>query len=1050
MQALPAVLIAMTLTGPVLWSQTCEENLAAGRVALSRTNLVLAKSRFEAAATQCPERDDARFLYALARVLAIPSEPSGSNFLNRIGVPSEGRGIFRWDAWAPSDTNGVWLAPPGVNASEGVAMLRTNILPAISGAAADLASITDPAFSLTLTERETSVTELTVDYGDVLMLRALLHAFEYLGYTAQSWNVDVTLSALRALHDGGMLSVQQVLADYPQLLTFTTTNELLVAKAAFQTAIDRYYEASAVIRAREHNLQRLFTYDFDHAEEEERFRCILASARASLERPTVLCTASNYTLHIARHFDGHTSLRDLLPMFAGDRPIVGTLPDATLGGVIFGLTDIAVEGLLAKFTPMAVLMGNAGVIPPNRFISEFRTLPGRIYALEYSTNLRSWNEISRFYSEGGTYGFVDAGTAEFRYYRLRELYEYYTLSGQVVNSCSGQPIAGALVQVYPFDSVETTDLDGRFELRLPRGYFQAHVLASGYDSEWFQFYLDGNDDDLRVTLEPFITTLPSNDNFANRIALTNFPATAQGWICASEDENDDPVGQGSMWWTWTAPFSGRVTLSLDLERSGTGYLAVFEGASLGNLVRIAGGYTTELRFDAVAGTAYQIAAGRFLGREWTLRLAAAPELTIVMPLDGQAFTAPADIPILVHAIDMDGSVAKVEIFADGDRIAAFTPSGSNEEFTWQNAPPGHYTIRVRATDNLGDTTTVEREVVVRPANDAFANRIVLSGSNVLARATAVAATTEPGENSHAGKPAQQTLWWAWTAPFTGPATLLVNGSGGNGRAIAVYTGSAVSTLMHISSYGGPHAPRQLTFAATTGTEYAIVVSGYFDDVKVEILPTEPPSIAIVAPTNNYVFDAPGNVTVQIAASDVDGISRLQLFFEDDNYEVMGGQMILSNLQAGTYSMSAKATDGQGTVAFSGPVTIVGRVPNDHFTNAIALTGAVVNATGTTFRATRESGEPYHGGYYTPGTIWWSWTAPTSGTVTISTAGSDFDTYLAVYTGTMVNGLTGVAANDDFGDQTSRVTFPVVGGTVYQIVVASIHRSGTARLSIVLQ
>jgi len=43
---------------------------------------------------------------------------------------------------------------------------------------------------------------------------------------------------------------------------------------------------------------------------------------------------------------------------------------------------------------------------------------------------------------------------------------------------------------------------------------------------------------------------------------------------------------------------------------------------------------------------------------------------------------------------------------------------------------------------------------------------------------------------------------------------------------------------------------------------------------------------------------------------------------------------------------------------------------------------------------------------------WSWTATASGTATISTAGSQFDTTLGVYVGTAVNALTAVASNDD--------------------------------------
>ena len=61
----------------------------------------------------------------------------------------------------------------------------------------------------------------------------------------------------------------------------------------------------------------------------------------------------------------------------------------------------------------------------------------------------------------------------------------------------------------------------------------------------------------------------------------------------------------------------------------------------------------------------------------------------------------------------------------------------------------------------------------------------------------------------------------------------------------------------------------------------------------------------------------------------------------------------------------------------------------------------------------------------------------SGSVTINTFGSNFDTLLAVYSGTSANVLVlvPVASNDDSGSgRQSSVTFSAVGGTTYYIAV----------------
>ncbi|MEI7835799.1 MAG: serine protease, partial [Planctomycetota bacterium] len=91
--------------------------------------------------------------------------------------------------------------------------------------------------------------------------------------------------------------------------------------------------------------------------------------------------------------------------------------------------------------------------------------------------------------------------------------------------------------------------------------------------------------------------------------------------------------------------------------------------------------------------------------------------------------------------------------------------------------------------------------------------------------------------------------------------------------------------------------------------------------------------------------------------------------------------------------------------------------------------------------TREIGEPNPAGVTGGASVWLTWTPTTTHTVTINTHGSNFDTVLAVYTGSSVMGLTTVAANDDDVANrtlTSAVTFTAVAGTVYHIAVDGYH------------
>lgn len=114
--------------------------------------------------------------------------------------------------------------------------------------------------------------------------------------------------------------------------------------------------------------------------------------------------------------------------------------------------------------------------------------------------------------------------------------------------------------------------------------------------------------------------------------------------------------------------------------------------------------------------------------------------------------------------------------------------------------------------------------------------------------------------------------------------------------------------------------------------------------------------------------------------------------------------------------------------------------NDDFSNAteISLEGTTTELVGTNIGASNESGEPQHADALQSGSVWWSWTAPASGSITISTQGSNFDTVLAVYTGDSVGNLVEVSSNDDISSgvvRTSAVTFAAAADESYRIAVS---------------
>jgi hypothetical protein len=246
-----------------------------------------------------------------------------------------------------------------------------------------------------------------------------------------------------------------------------------------------------------------------------------------------------------------------------------------------------------------------------------------------------------------------------------------------------------------------------------------------------------------------------------------------------------------------------------------------------------------------------------------------------------------------------------------------------------------------------------------PVNDLFANAIQLTGASVVTNGSNVGATKEPGEPDHAGDAGGKSVWWLWTAPFTGSVFIHTTGSSFD-TLLGVYVGSSLSALKLITAndqdpldpLGGDTS--RVKFNAIAETVYAIAVDGF--------------------------AGASGTIRLTIAAPP--------------------------------------------------------RPPNDDFAQRIVLTGTSILTNGSTFDATKEPNEPNHAGEPGGKSIWWSWTAPSAGRAIITTAGSYFDTVLAVYRGETVDDLVEIASNDQdpLGGDTSRVSFPTAVGQHYEIAV----------------
>jgi hypothetical protein len=503
-----------------------------------------------------------------------------------------------------------------------------------------------------------------------------------------------------------------------------------------------------------------------------------------------------------------------------------------------------------------------------------------------------------------------------------------------------------------------------------------------------------------------------NDNFANRSFLSGLPVSTTGSNIGNTGEANEPGQSGvinSAWWSWTAPSTGTVTFDT-LGSNFDTYLSLFTGWDLPNLSLIeadddgAGYPASQITQTVTAGQTYQIA--------------------------------------------VDG---------------------------WSS--------------NTGDITL--NITAPAPANDNFANAIALAGDYANSTGSNHGATEEVGEPAQNGQ--INSAWWSWTPASSGFFQVDTEGSDFD-TWLSVFTGSPVDNLSLVAQDddSGQGLTSLYNLNATAGETYQIAVDGYSNytlgSINLNIAPIAPPNdnfVNAIALAGDYANDTGSNVRataeegepaqsyeinsvwwnwtapssgfyqVDTIGSGYDtwlsifngfDVSSLTLIEADDDGAGYPASLINLNATAGeTYPIAV-----EGWSSSTGPVNIniaPTAPPNDNFANRFYLAGDYANATGSNVRATEEVGEPSQS--YAINSVWWTWTAPSSGNYTVDTIGSGYDTWLTLFNGYAVDSLTPIAYNDDWGGNlTSLINLNATAGETYQIAVEGYYdRTGPIQLNI---
>ncbi len=209
-----------------------------------------------------------------------------------------------------------------------------------------------------------------------------------------------------------------------------------------------------------------------------------------------------------------------------------------------------------------------------------------------------------------------------------------------------------------------------------------------------------------------------------------------------------------------------------------------------------------------------------------------PSVTITAPTDGSTYTQETAIILSVNANDSDGSIFKVEFYADNILLSTSTvaPYG----FTWNGATVGSHTLTAKAYDNNGAVTTSSAVSVTVNSNGTVLTSPVYGSAGGTAFTDSVAA------NQSLTKINVRSGWWLDSIQgVLTTGTLPVHGGAGGTLAIPVPTlnageyfvgingsyGNYVGVIRFVTNTGrvlGPYG-KGLGGSATTSFSYTVPV-----------------------------------------------------------------------------------------------------------------------------------------------------------------------------------------------------------------------------------
>jgi hypothetical protein len=562
--------------------------------------------------------------------------------------------------------------------------------------------------------------------------------------------------------------------------------------------------------------------------------------------------------------------------------------------------------------------------------------------------------------------------------------------------------------------------------------------------------------DMKTTLLPVSLALlfsaavfaapPANDSLLNATALVGDTVTDMVSNAEATQEPGD-FAQRTVWWEWTAPANGMVTL--DAAGSTSSFLVLqAQLQSGGTITSATGGSTTypRISFPVAVGTSYVIGLGTtsttYSGNARLTVLLDRADPVGALPI-AQAATLSHDA--FASRVTLSGDDVSTISYIRDATVEAGEPTSTGQKTVW-------WTYRPAATGRL--TITTQGSSIPNQVLSAFLGNSVI-GLRQIARNTNSSSAFSISFPVVANTDYQLCTGSTNGSPGTAVITLTLDRTAD----VAQLNVPNVATMANDNFAGRV----SLTGISVSAIGYNAAATSEASD------PVESGSKTLwwtyhAEQTGRLSLTTQGSTLTdmyaKVAAYLGSSISGLRLLDYGSTYNAQANMSF--PVTAGTdyqISVGVGSSDAGGSVVLSCSldtqadvsqlnVSLADTMANDQFANRPLLPQDNVSVIAHSVSATNEAGDPAASGYRT---LWWTYRPSQNGQLNISSQGTGpFSEIIAVYMGNSLGGLRQVAVTPvAYNASVATVSIPVTAGTDYQISIGSDSNYSTDSGDIVL-